>query len=98
MLTALVRPGSGRTGLTASWPGPPSHELKGRWLTAIITMGLSKSFIETVCWGQLVDSDASQPAMGLLTAAGKAKPSWDQFCSIRKRLKEPLGTGSAAPA
>jgi hypothetical protein len=36
--------------------------------------------------------------MGLLTSAGKAKPSWDQFCSIRKRLKEPLGAGSASPA
>jgi len=98
LLTAVGVPSSGKIGLAGSWRGAPSPELQARWLTAIITMGLSKRFIETVCWGQLVDGDPSQPAMGLLTAAGNAKPSWDQFCSIRKRLKEPLGTGSHAPA
>jgi hypothetical protein len=98
MLTAVGLPSSGKTGLAGAWRGAPSPELQSRWLMAIITMGLSKRFIETVCWGQLVDGDPSEPAMGLLTSAGKAKPSWDQFCSIRKRLKEPLGAGSASPA
>ncbi|MEY4181432.1 MAG: hypothetical protein RLZZ217_58 [Planctomycetota bacterium] len=98
MLTAVGLPSSGRLGPAGAWRGAPSPDLQARWLTSIITIGLSKRFIETVCWGQLVDADASQPAMGLLTAAGKAKPSWEQFCAIRKRLKEPLGTGSAAPA
>jgi hypothetical protein len=98
MLTAVGLPSSGKPGPAGAWRGAPSPDLQARWLASMITIGLSKRFIETVCWGQLVDGDASQPAMGLLTAAGKAKPSWEQFCSIRKRLKEPLGTGSAAPA
>ncbi|MBM4110866.1 MAG: hypothetical protein FJ254_05845 [Phycisphaerae bacterium] len=98
MLTAVGLPSSGKAGLAGTWRGPPSTELQARWLTAIITLGLSKRFIEMVCWGQLVDGDPSQPAMGLLTAAGKPKSAWDQFCSIRKRLKEPFGAGSAMPA
>jgi len=98
MLTAVGLPSSGKPGSAGAWRGTPSPELQARWLAAIVTIGLSKRFIETVCWGQLVDKDPSQPAMGLLTAEGKPKPSWEQFCSIRKRLKEPLGIGSRALA
>lgn len=98
MLTGIGIPSSGKSGTAGAWRGAPSPELQARWLASVVTIALSKRFIDTVCWGRLVDGDPSQPALGLLTSAGKAKPAWDQFMAIRRRLKEPLGTGTAAGA
>ncbi len=95
VLTAIGLPSSGQEGGTGTWRGPPSNELQARWLTGVVSIALSKRFIETVCWGALVDGDASQPAMGLLTTGGRPKLAYEQFALIRKRLREPLGASAA---
>jgi hypothetical protein len=67
------------------WRGAWSEELQARWLKEFYHTALSKPFVETVSWRDLIDTNHAQsvPSGGLLKADHSAKSALDVLLSLR---------------
>ncbi len=69
------------------WRKPWSPLIQGHWLTAIVQIAMSKPFVETVTWKDLVDhSDMEMPAGGLIDASLQPKGAFRRFLACRRNL------------
>lgn len=74
------------------WREPWTPETQGLWLARVFAMGMSKPFVESMFWHDLVDSPGGgTPGMGLITVEGRGKQSLSRLVGARKRLRKPLG-------
>jgi hypothetical protein len=74
--------------IRGSW----TPETQSRWVSRIFAVAMSKPFVESVFWADLVDHEgADVPATGLIDDNGRPKPALNRLVGIRKRLKQPLG-------
>ncbi len=65
---------------------------QAKWITQMFAVTLSKPFVESVFWTDLIDhEDALLPGSGLVNTTGQLKPSFRRLCEVRKRLRKPLG-------
>jgi GH35 family endo-1,4-beta-xylanase len=73
------------------WHGAWSPKVQADWLREFGTVGLSKPFVETLCWGGLCDDEASVlPSGGLLKDNLTVKPAYEVLSQLRSEI------GSAA--
>jgi hypothetical protein len=77
-----------------AWYEPWSEELQARWLKHFYLIALSKPFVESVSWSDLMDappSGASLPAGGLVRTDGTPKSSFDTLLKLRSELRRREG-------
>lgn len=74
------------------WRGKWDPEIQSKWITQVFALAMSKPFVESIFWTDLVDhEDARFNGAGLINSAGQLKPSFTRFRDLRKRLRKPLG-------
>lgn len=74
------------------WHEPWSPELQSQWASKAFAIALSKPFIETLFWTDLFDHALEDlPGGGLISDAGRPKPSLQKLVSLRRHLRKPLG-------
>ena len=74
------------------WRGPWSAAIQSKWVARMFSIAMSKPFVESVFWADLVDHrDADVPHSGLIDADGQAKPALARLLGMRRRLRKPLG-------
>ncbi len=81
------------------WRHPWSEPAQAEWLTRMMQVCLSKPYVTSVCWQDLVDSPTS-PEMkngGLFTAAGALKPAGQRLSQIRQVIREGRSFKSISP-
>lgn len=94
-----VPSGEGAKGEDAELPAPAhagpagwSEQGQARWLAQALTVMLSKPFVQSVCWQDLVDPSSprtgSMPLGGLLAGSGTPKPAAVRLAQIRQALRE----------
>lgn len=81
------------------WRRPWSDLVQSRWLEAVYQMALSKPFVESVTWLNLIDHDRIElPASGLLTQDLQPKTALKRLVVFRNKLLDlQPTTGSLAP-
>lgn len=71
------------------WREPWSPEVQGEWLRKVTAIGLSKSFVDSVCVHELYDHPTSSlPFSGLITAKGQAKPAFNIVATIHRDIEQ----------
>jgi hypothetical protein len=60
-----------------------SPAVQAEWAKAMGTIALSKPFVESIAWSDLVDAGASLPRGGLLDEKGKARPVREVLVELR---------------
>ncbi len=69
------------------WHKPWSEKLQAEWLRVIARMALSKPFIKSICWGDLVDRKGMNIYHGGLLRTNMApKESMKEFANLRNTL------------
>ena len=75
-----------------NWRGPWSVKTQSRWVSRMFSVAMSKPFVESICWSELIDHPGAEiPTSALLTDAGKPRPALAKLVNMRKRLRKPLG-------
>jgi GH35 family endo-1,4-beta-xylanase len=73
------------------WRRAWSPAMQEAWASSLVTVALSKPFVETLVWERLGDTpDTERGACGLLDAANVPKPAAKKLLAIRNRLQKPL--------
>lgn len=85
-VTAAGIPSAGEAPGTGCWRGPWNEESQAAWLREFYRIALSKPFVETVSWSNLVDHGPSMTHDGALRQDLTAKPVFDQLASIHKDI------------
>ncbi len=76
------------------WHGSWTPEIQKQWLSAFYQIALSKPFVETVSWDNLIDqSNGAVHHGGLLAPDLTRKPAFDQLCNLKKTL---ISNGSSS--
>lgn len=84
------RDGSGRIGEAGSWHGAWSETTQAEWLEKFYRIGLSRPYVETITWQDLVDTeDAVLQQGGLLRPDLTPKPSFEMLMKLKKDLARP---------
>ncbi|MCK4874031.1 MAG: endo-1,4-beta-xylanase [Phycisphaerales bacterium] len=90
----MIEPGeaapgeAGPTGCAGYWRAPWSETIQTDWLTKVMTLALSKPYVESVCWQELYDHPTSEmPAGGLISSVGIMKPALRRVGQIRACLQ-----------
>jgi len=73
-----------------AWAGGWTPEGQAAWLSAVVSMALSKPFVQSVCWQDLYDADAGSdmPGGGLTTLGGGAKPALKALAGLKTAVRE----------
>lgn len=66
------------------WRGPWTPELQATWFENVSRIALGKSFVESVTWTDLCDSNAVIPGGGLVDDLFKPKPAFETLRSLRQ--------------
>ncbi len=70
------------------WHRPWDPESQSEYLSKLISVCLSKPFVESVCVHELYDHAASEmPGSGLITATGRGKPALAQIGEIYRQIQ-----------
>jgi len=70
------------------WRRPWSPQVQAHWLEAMSLIGLSKPFVESVTWIELMDHpDIELPLSGLIDEQFKPKPAYGRLKGFRKTLR-----------
>lgn len=79
-----------RTDLNSGyWRKPWSPQVQSHWLEAILQIGLSKPFVDSVVWSELVDHDEIElPQGGLIGADLQPKAAFRRLATFRRSLLE----------
>ena len=81
------------------WQESWTPRVQANWAARMFAIAMSKPFVESMCWAELYDHDASElPGAGLISDSGKAKPVLNQLIGIRRRMRKPLGALRAESA
>ena len=71
------------------WRTPWSQGVQSRWLGALFGMAMSKPFVETVSWNELIDhTDAELPLGGLVSEEQQPKKAFQSLIDFRKALTD----------
>jgi|GEM_PF-303576 len=74
------------------WKNPWTEISQESWATRMITIGLSKPFVDSVIWTDLFDyKKMDLPTAGFVSINGKPRSVMNRMFSMNKRLKKPLG-------
>jgi len=85
-VTAAGIPSAGEAQGTGSWRGPWSEESQAAWLREFYRIALSKPFVETVAWSNLVDHAPSMTHDGALRQDLTSKPVFESLSSFHKDI------------
>lgn len=86
-ITALAVPSAGGES-QADESRTCSEAGQAEWLANCLEVALSKPYVESVCFSQVVDSPGADiPHAGLLNESGKPKPAWRAICDFRKAVQ-----------
>jgi GH35 family endo-1,4-beta-xylanase len=92
LVSAMGVPSETHDAQGGSWHEPWTEDLQARWVARMFAVAMSKPFVESIFWTDLVDFDQAQPmAGGLITHNGVPKSALARLTSMRKRLRKPLG-------
>ena len=79
------------------WRRPWSPLVQGHWLEALLYIGFSKPYVDTVTWAELVDyPDIEMPTGGLISENLQPKPSLQRLTAFRRSLAAD-GAGKQMP-
>ncbi|MCH7572803.1 MAG: hypothetical protein IH891_07810 [Planctomycetes bacterium] len=74
------------------WRSKWDPEIQSKWITQVFALAMSKPFVESIFWTDLVDhEDARFNGAGLINSTGQLKPAFTRFRDLRRRLRKPLG-------
>ena len=71
------------------WRRAWSDRTQADWLSAAGAIALSKPYIESICWHELVDPSGpgEMPLGGLMTAGAEPRPSLDRLATLRDAVR-----------
>ncbi|MDX1681913.1 MAG: endo-1,4-beta-xylanase [Phycisphaeraceae bacterium] len=76
------------------WRRAWSEQVQAHWLEAIMMVGLSKPFVESISWAEVMDHPQIElPMSGLVAEDLKPKPSLGRMMAFRKTLQSDLDEG-----
>lgn len=79
------------------WRKPWNQVVQGHWLDAVMRIALSKPFVESVAWGQIMDHpDIEMPLGGLVSEDLQPKQGLRRMASFRKSLATPANGQQAS--
>jgi len=84
---------------SGSWREPWSPDLQGKWYEALLHIALSKPFVETITWHEVIDHpEIELPMGGLVTEELSPKPALQRMVNFRRSLATdaPLPSASLA--
>jgi hypothetical protein len=61
------------------------------WAGRVMSVSLSKPFVEATLWCEANDSDADSRCFGLFDGNGQPRPVLAKLSALRRRLRKPLG-------
>jgi hypothetical protein len=72
------------------WREPWTPELQASWMTEAMKIAMSKSFVRSVCWQALYDTESvpEMPHGGLISREGRAKPALRRMAEIRMAIRK----------
>lgn len=74
------------------WHEKWSPQGQSEWISKVFAMAMSKPYVESMFWSDLIDNArALVISGGLVNEAGKGKPALKRLVGMRKRLRKPLG-------
>lgn len=96
MLTGLAVPSMPPDDPTSSqtswWHSGWSERTQARWISKLVSIALSKPFVEAVFWGDLLDRpELEVQSGGLISQSGEAKAALAALVTARRRLRKPIG-------
>jgi Glycosyl hydrolase family 10 len=67
------------------WRHPWTEQVQGDWASAILSIAMSKPFIQSVCWQELYDlpQPVEMPRGGMISVSGHPKRIADRFAEMR---------------
>lgn len=69
------------------WRKPWSETVQGRWLAAVLKIGFSKPFMDSIAWQRLVDTDGIElPLSGLVDEQMQPKGGFRRLVTCRRDL------------
>lgn len=85
-VTAVQIPSHSTAG-GGTWGEEWTEAVQSRWLREFYSIALSKPFVETVSWRNLVDgAGRGLPTGGLVQADLSPKPAYDELAALRKEI------------
>ncbi|HEX2974155.1 MAG TPA: endo-1,4-beta-xylanase [Tepidisphaeraceae bacterium] len=70
------------------WRRPWDPQLQADWMEAVYHIALSKPFVESVAWGNLVDVNQSVPGGGLMNDMFQPKPAFERLLQMRDKFQQ----------
>jgi GH35 family endo-1,4-beta-xylanase len=91
-VAAPSEPQNGAAGDTVHagyWRKPWSAAVQAHWLEAMYHVALSKPFVESISWLELMDREGSEmPTAGLINDKLQPRPAYKRLITLRKSLHE----------
>jgi len=78
------------------WKKPWDPHVQADWLEAVYNIALSKPFVESVAWGNLVDINQTLPGGGLLDDMYQPKPAFERLQQMRAKIQQWSGRAQTA--
>lgn len=104
MLSAFAAPGESVDPVGGHWHGSEAvgaaaaeggggwtPDTQASWAGRVMSVSLSKPFVEVVVWGESGDVDEESRGLGLVDGRGQPRPVVAKLASLRRRLRKPLG-------
>lgn len=92
------RDNSGKIGEPGSWHGTWTEALQAKWLEKAYRVALSKPFVETITWQDLIDrEDRLLQNGGLFHKDMLPKPAFETLCQLKKELVRQGRSSSKKP-
>jgi hypothetical protein len=91
MLSAFGLPSANIDPRGGWWREGCTPETQASWAGRVVSVSLSKPFIEATMWADAADGDPASNGFGLVTQAGTAQPVVAKLAGIRRTLRAPLG-------
>lgn len=92
MLTAVGVPSGPVEPSGGAWREAWSEESQSSWISRLLPVALSKPFVESIIWGDIIDHEGMNlHQSGLLTGTGTPKSALARLTGMRRRLRKPLG-------
>ncbi|MCK5270068.1 MAG: hypothetical protein KAJ46_04755, partial [Sedimentisphaerales bacterium] len=81
------RDNNGRVGEAGYWHNKWSEQVQAEWFEQVYRIGLSRAYVETITWQDLVDkTDGILQNGGLLKSDFTPKPAFIKLCQLKKDL------------
>ena len=83
-----ARENGSKGGQAGWWHEPWTPDVQAQWLDQAYQIALSKPYVETVSWQDLIDCDDEGLLQhgGLFDAQRKAKPAFERLCQLKTKL------------